>query len=124
LDRIDIQVDVPPVRVADLMGQAAGESSETVAARVAAARDVQTQRGKGVLNARLSGEDLEQNAPMAEDARALFHKASETLKLSARAYHRLWRVARTIADLDGAPPVLHRSHVAEALTYRRLTTAS
>lgn len=120
LDRIDIQVDVPPVSIADLSDAQLGEASALVARRVAAARAVQRGRGDGALNAHLSGEALERDAPLADEARDLFQKAAEQLRLSARAYHRLWRVARTIADLSGAPTVLERAHIAEALTYRRL----
>ncbi|MCB9988097.1 MAG: YifB family Mg chelatase-like AAA ATPase [Rhodospirillales bacterium] len=120
LDRIDIQVDVPPVSVADLGAAKTGEPSAAAAARVAAARDVQRARNNGQLNAYLTGEELETLAPLEDDARALFLQAAETLKLSARAYHRLWRVARTIADLAGAPETISKNHVAEALGYRRL----
>ncbi len=123
LDRIDIQVDVPPVAIADLGQAGTGERSEIVARRVAAAREIQRGRGEGTLNAHLSGDELETLAPLRDEARALFLQAAEKLKLSARAYHRLWRVARTIADLDGAPETLTKSHVAEALGYRRLRAA-
>ena len=121
LDRIDLQVDVPAVSIADL-GRGADPSAErsaTVAARVAAARDRQLAR-QSALNAHLTTADLEQFAAPDDKARALLGQAAEQLKLSARSYHRLLRVARTIADLAGVDGPVGRPHVAEALSYRRL----
>ncbi len=120
LDRIDIQVDVPPVSVADLTAPKTenGEPSATVAARVSKAREKQAARGAG-LNARIAAENIEKTVILQDDARELMNRAAETLKLSARGYHRLLRVARTIADLDGGGDSVTRTHVAEAVTYRR-----
>jgi magnesium chelatase family protein len=133
LDRIDIQVDVPPVSIADI-GAAYGnaEPSAAVALRVAAARDVQQNRIDDLiaageipadaprLNAQATGLVLEKIAPLTGDARTMLNSAAERLKVSARGYHRLLRVARTIADLDHHDGALEIKHIAEALTYRRL----
>jgi magnesium chelatase family protein len=131
LDRIDLQVDVPPVAIADLVKSGhSGENSATVAARVATARTAQAARfagggeaDAGTLNATMNPAQLERYVKLEDDASALLAKAAESLKLSARAYHRLLRVARTIADLDGAPDIVARTHVAEALSYRRFGAA-
>lgn len=130
LDRIDLQVDVPPVRVLDLGGPRAADSSAHVAARVKTAREVQAQRyaemdpsGTVYLNARASGDLLDRAAPLEDAARDLLNRAAESMKLSARSYHRVLRVARTVADLAGSPRTIGRIHVAEALSYRRLRGA-
>jgi magnesium chelatase family protein len=117
LDRIDIQLDVPPVTPADLALPPPAEGSAEVAARVAAARAAQTERG--ALNACAEGALLEKIATPDLPGQALLSKAAESLRLSARAYHRTLRVARTIADLEGAAAV-RRVHVAEALSFRRV----
>jgi magnesium chelatase family protein len=121
MDRIDLQIDVPPVTPADLALPPAPEGTAEAAARVARARAAQTARGG--LNARLSGDRLD--AATAPDAagRDLLARASEAMGLTARAYHRILRVARTIADLDGADAV-RRIHVAEALSARRVRAAT
>ena len=116
MDRIDLQIDVPPVTPADLALPPAPEGTAEAAARVARARAVQAERG--ALNARLSGAALDTIAAPDAGGRDLLTKASETLGLTARAYHRILRVARTIADLEGAQGV-RRVHVAEALSARR-----
>lgn len=121
LDRFDLRIEVPPVSVADLDGTAKGEPSAPVAARVAAARQIQLDRYAEVkdvtLNGDVSGALLEQFAQPDPDARNLLLAAADRMKLSARGYHRVLRVARTIADLDGASTV-ERPHIAEALSYR------
>ena len=116
LDRIDLQIDVPPVTPADLALPPAGEGTAEAAARVQAARKAQLDRGG--LNARLKGEALDRIAKPDSDGQALMAKASEAMGLTARAYHRVLKVARTIADLDGAVGV-RRIHVAEALSARK-----
>ena len=118
LDRMDLAIDTPPVSALDLARPADGEDTATVAARVAAARTRQTERQDGALNARLGETDLARLAEPDEEGRALLVRACETLGLSARAYTRSLRVARTIADLEGAEAV-RRPHVAEALSFRR-----
>ena len=131
LDRIDIQVDVLPVAISDLSQLApAAENSATVGAHIARARDIQRERyaahadqNPAAINTYASGELLEKISPLQEDARAMLNQAAERLKLSARSYHRVLRVARTIADLDGAPGELAKRHVAEALSYRRFGLA-
>jgi len=116
LDRIDLQIDIPPVTPADLALPPAAEGTAEVAMRVASARAIQDDRG--VLNAHLSGDQLDRCAIPDEPGRALLLRACETMGLTARGYHRILRVARTLADLDGGKPV-KRMHVAEALSARR-----
>ena len=125
-DRIDLHVDVPAVTAADLALPPPAESSADVAARVARARAVQSERVKHLpperrprTNAELDGELLEEIAAPEPAGRKLLTDAAERLKLSARGYHRVLRVARTLADLDGIASVA-RVHVAEALSYRRI----
>jgi magnesium chelatase family protein len=121
MDRIDLRVEVPPVAYSDLDLPASGDSSATVASRVLAARAVQTARFAGIegvsLNADAEGELLEQIATPDPDGRALLTKVATRFGLSARGYHRVLRLARTIADLDGSATV-HQPHVAEAVSYR------
>jgi magnesium chelatase family protein len=121
LDRIDLHVEVQGVTAADLVLPPPREGSAEVAARVAAARALQTARyaGQGArTNAEADGELLDSVATPDEVGRKLLAQAAEAMKLTARGYHRLLRVARTIADLAGAERV-GRIHVAEALSYRR-----
>jgi magnesium chelatase family protein len=117
LDRIDLHVEVDPVKAADLALPPPAEGSAEVAARVAAARRVQGTRGVR-SNAELEGEALERYATPDEAGRTLLLQAADAMRLSARGYTRILRVARTIADLAGAQQV-GRIHVAEALSYRR-----
>jgi len=116
MDRIDLQIDVPPVTPADLALPPPPEGTVEAAARVAQARAVQAERG--ALNARLGGDLLDKVAAPDADGRALMTKASEAMRLTARAYHRILKVARTIADLDGSDGV-RRIHIAEALSARK-----
>ena len=129
-DRIDLHVDVPAVNPADLDLPPPAENSAAIAARVARARDTQRTRyaGRGGdkpirTNAEADGKLLDEVAKPDEAGRKLLVEASERLGLSARGYHRVLRVSRTLADLDGAAPDdarLNRLHIAEALTYRRI----
>jgi magnesium chelatase family protein len=124
MDRIDIITDVPPVTVDDLNTTASAESSATVAKRIYAARQIQEQRLREVgsdalVNAHANGKILETIAPLDKDAQDLLNKAMGNAKLSARGYYRVLRVARTIADLNGAPEAIQKTHIAEALSYRR-----
>ncbi|NYS24147.1 YifB family Mg chelatase-like AAA ATPase [Rhodobacteraceae bacterium 2376] len=125
MDRFDLRVEVPPVAWADLDLPQAGEASASVAARVAAARRMQSDRFGGHdrvrVNADAEGALLEDIATPDAEGRALIARVAERFGLSARGYHRVLRVARTIADLDGAPDV-RQPHVAEAVSYRLLTS--
>jgi magnesium chelatase family protein len=121
LDRIDLHVEVDPVSAADLALPPPAEGSAEVAARVAAARGIQTARLEGTAmrtNAQLDGQALETHATPDEAGRKLLMQAAEAMRLSARGYTRMLRVARTVADLAGAEQI-GRIHVAEALSYRR-----
>ena len=124
MDRIDLQVEVPPVTAADLALPPPAEGTAQAAARVAAARQAQEARATeadasgATLNARIEGGVLERIAAPDEPGRALLTRAAEAHGLSARGWTRTLRLARTIADLDGSAAV-RRIHVAEALIYRR-----
>ena len=118
IDRIDIQIDVPAVTPADLALPPSTEGTAEIAARVAAARARQIDRNDGIVNAALSQAVLEKVSEPDSDGRNLLIQAAETLGLTARGYHRVLRVARTLADLSGSEGV-HRLHIAEALSHRR-----
>jgi magnesium chelatase family protein len=120
LDRIDLHVEVAAVSAKDLAGPPAKENSATVAQRVAAARARQTARYKetGIAtNAEVDGDLLTIVARPDSAGQALLTEAADRLKLSARGYHRVLRVARTLADLAGRESV-SRMDIAEALAYR------
>jgi magnesium chelatase family protein len=126
LDRIDLHIDVPAVAASDLILPPPAEGSREVAARVARARDIQAERyaARGLshirTNAQAHGPVLEEIARPDAAGMALLRDAADAMKLSARGYHRVLRVARTLADLDGAE-TLGRIHLAEALSYRAAT---
>lgn len=121
MDRFDLRVEAPPVAWQDLDLPATGESSATVAARVAAARARQTARFAGHptlrCNADMEGRLLEETATPDNEGRAFLARAADRFHLTARGYHRILRVARTIADLDGSEGV-RQPHIAEAVGYR------
>ena len=127
MDRIDLQIEVPPVTATDMALPAPAEGTAQAAARVARARAAQTERaeaagegsGAAALNAQAEGRWLETIAALDEPSRALLAKAAEVTGLTARGWSRTLRLSRTIADLDGASAV-RRVHVAEALIYRRV----
>ncbi|MBM3606828.1 MAG: YifB family Mg chelatase-like AAA ATPase [Alphaproteobacteria bacterium] len=123
LDRFDIALDVPAVSAADLILPPPAEGSAEVAARIAAARKIQADRYAGLglphvlTNAAAPANVIEDAAALDADARALIRDAAERMQLTARGFHRILKLARTLADLDGAPHVA-RIHLAEALAYR------
>lgn len=118
MDRIDIQIDVPAVTPADLALPPSVEGTAEIAARVARAREVQLLRNGGVTNAELRTDQLDHVAQPDSEGRKLLTQAAETLGLTARGYHRVLRVARTLADLAGSEHI-HRLHIAESLSHRR-----
>jgi len=125
IDRIDLHIEVPAVTAADLILPPPAEGSREVAARVARARAMQEERYAAIglpqvrTNAAAQGPLLEEVARPDAGGLALLRDAADAMRLSARGYHRVLRVARTLADLDGAEKV-GRVHLAEALSYRAL----
>jgi magnesium chelatase family protein len=121
MDRFDLRVEVPPVAYSDLDLPNAGEPSATIAARVAAARAVQTRRYAAAIGVRVNAEAegalLDAFATPDSDGKALLARVAERFGLSARGYHRVLRVARTIADLDHSAEV-RSPHIAEAVSFR------
>ena len=129
-DRIDLHIDVPAVKASDLSLPPPAEGSAEVAARVAAARARQRARFARLpedrrirTNAEADGTLLEEIAAPDPDGRKLLQDAAERMRLSARGYHRVLRVARTLADLD-ASDTIRRLHIAEAVSYRRVVLAA
>jgi magnesium chelatase family protein len=125
LDRIDLHIEVPAVTAADLILPPPAEGSREVAARVAQAREMQAARYAALglpnvrTNADAQGAVLDEVAKLDSASLALIQDAADAMRLTARGYHRVLRVARTLADLDGAAKV-GRVHLAEALSYRAL----
>ena len=118
LDRIDLAAEVPMLPAADLQSASPGEASAAVAARVLGARQRQIDR-QGHANARLDASTIDRHCTPDDSARQMLSQAIDRLKLSARAYHRILKVARTLADL-ASEETIRREHVAEAVQYRRL----
>ena len=117
LDRLDLIIEVPVIPPRELQDLAPGEPSATVAERVTAARERAIAR-QGMANAQLQAQDLAEHAPLEPAAKALLERSAEKLGWSARSFHRVLRVARTVADLAGAATI-GTSHVAEAIQLRR-----
>ena len=122
LDRVDIHVEVPPVEYKELSRVSPSESSDEIRKRVNQARRIQQQRfgDSGIsCNARITPATLHEFCPMTEDASKVLQMAFDRLKLSGRAYDRIVKVARTVADLDG-DEIIQSQHVMEAIHYRTL----
>jgi len=120
LDRFDLRIEVPAVGLDDLETAPGGDTSAEIAARIEAARAIQTTRYEGVearVNAEAEGNLLEDVAAPDAEGKALIRAAADRFGLTARGYHRILRVSRTIADLGGSDRV-ERAHLAEALAYR------
>lgn len=123
LDRIDIHVEVPRVDYEKLSNDRLGESSETVRGRVETAREIQRQRfgtGRVRYNANMGVADVRKHCALTEEGRSLIKSATTQMQLTARAYHRVLKLARTIADLAGSEQIAP-NHLAEALQYRSRT---
>jgi magnesium chelatase family protein len=122
MDRIDLHVEVPAVKYRDLTGETSGEDSETIKARVNKARGVQRERfaGKKIYsNAQMTSRHLKKYCQIGETSKALLEQAIDKLGLSARAYTRILKIARTIADLEGVEDIATH-HISEAIQYRSL----
>ncbi len=123
LDRIDLHVEVPPVRVEELSKMQEGERSAEIRKRVNAARGVQSRRfakNKQIhCNAQMGSSLIKNCCPIDEQSTRLLHQAVDSLGLSARAYHRILKIARTVADLEGVEQITS-THVSEAIQYRRV----
>jgi len=122
MDRIDIHIEVPAVRYRDLAGETSGEDSEAIKKRVDRARQIQRQRfaGKRIYcNAQMTSRYLKKYCQIGEDSKRLLEQAIDKLGLSARAYTRILKIARTIADLENVEP-LTAQHISEAIQYRSL----
>lgn len=123
LDRIDIHIEVTPVPFEKLADDRKTESSVEIRKRVTAAREIQTRRFEAIenihYNAQMSSKLIREYCALDEQSKELLKTAMERLNLSARAYDRILKVARTIADLDNAPTVISQ-HISEAIQYRSL----
>ena len=123
LDRIDLHIEVPAVKFREISAERTGESSAQIRERVVAARKRQHERFKGrkhiTCNARMGTKELKQFCAIDETTRDLLNQAMTGMNLSARAYDRILKVARTIADLAGSENITS-DHVSEAVQYRSL----
>jgi magnesium chelatase family protein len=122
MDRIDIQIEVVPVSVGEMANTKPEESSAEIRKRVTAAREVQLRRFEGLdihCNAMMNSAMLRKFAPLDKECSELLERAMTRLELSSRAYDRIIKVARTIADLEGLENI-NKYHIAEAVSYRKL----
>ncbi|MGY8675906.1 MAG: magnesium chelatase subunit ChlI family protein [Verrucomicrobiia bacterium] len=123
LDRIDLHVEVPAVKFNEIMAERTGEPSAVIRERVVAARERQQARfgarPRGTCNARMGSRELEAHCRLNEETKNLLKYAMNDLNLSARAYDRILKVARTMADLSGVDSI-GAEHVSEAIRYRSL----
>ena len=118
LDRIDIHVEVPAVKYKEMAGDSTGEPSEKIRARVEYARVVQRERF-GHCNARIAPKEIKEHCRLDDECQQLLKMAMTELNLSARAYDRILKVSRTIADLDRSESI-QSQHISEAIQYRSL----
>jgi magnesium chelatase family protein len=118
LDRIDIHVEVPSVKYKEMAGEATGESSGKIRTRVESARSVQRERF-GKTNARMAPKEIKEFCKLDDECQQLLKMAMTELNLSARAYDRILKVSRTIADLDHSAHI-QSQHISEAIQYRTL----
>ena len=127
LDRIDMHLEVPSVKYKEMSAPAGGESSAMIKSRVEQARDVQkkrfAKRRNFYCNGQMTPKDLKKFCRLDRDSEKLIEHAVERLGLSARSYHRILKIGRTIADLDSSQPI-RAGHIAEAIQYRRLDRSS
>jgi magnesium chelatase family protein len=122
LDRIDIHIEITPVPFDDLASQPPGETSQKIRERVIKAREIQQKRFEGTdiyANAQMSSRLLRRHVEIDEGGKQILKTATDKLGLSARAYDRILKVSRTIADLEGSESV-QTQHLAEAINYRTL----
>jgi len=122
MDRIDIHVEVPAVPYKDLRVESGAEPSENISRRVASARALQSERlarTKIYCNAQMSSRHIKKHCPIDESSSILLEAAIDKLGLSARAYNRILKIARTIADLEDASAI-RVDHISEAIQYRTL----
>jgi magnesium chelatase family protein len=126
MDRIDIQMEVPAVPYSELSESRRGEPSADIATRVTAARQIQSSRFRDApihCNAQMSASDIDTFCPLATEGREFLELVAAKLALSARAFHRIIKISRTIADLAGEENIA-MPHLAEAVQYRSLDRES
>jgi magnesium chelatase family protein len=123
LDRIDLHIEVPAVKYKELSSKESGESSEKIRSRVMQAREIQVQRFKGrkglYANADMQSKDIREHCKLGAAGEELLKMAITKLGLSARAYNRILKVGRTIADMAGSA-YIRPEHISEAIQYRSL----
>ena len=122
LDRFDIHAEVAPVEFSELSSKQREESSESIRIRVQKARDIQNKRFRNTgitCNARITSDIMQEVCPMTEEAREMLKNVFDKLGLSARAYDRILKVARTCADMEDSQ-IIEKTHIAQAVQYRSL----